>query len=140
MILNCSAIISKYFSVLTKTEGFYSYFSAKLPAGAFAPCFALSWVFLLGALFAITLLLKRDKEEANGAPYEKGRGDLLTYLATPSLKEKEKEEERATAKGVRLIEPEPTIEGEAVLHVVLLALLAMILVAGVLSEVGLFED
>ena len=118
---------------------FYSYFDASfsfgLSEGTFALFVVLSWVLLIGFSFLATFLLKRDKEKENGAPYEKGRGDLLTYLATPSLKEKEKEEERATAKGVRLIEPEPTIEGEAVLHVVLLALLAMILVAGVLSEV-----
>ena len=120
-------------------DTFYSYFEASftsgLSKGSFALFVVLSWVLLLGLVALATFLLKKDKEKENGAPYEKGRGDLLTYLATPSLKEKEKEEERARTKGVRLLEPEPPIRGEAVLHIVLIALLALIIVAGVLSEV-----
>ena len=120
-------------------EGFYSYFSAKLPAGAFAPFFALSWVFLLGALFAITLLLKRDKEEANGAPYEKARGGgvsrinaFLTYLSSPSEKDKEREAENEK---IRFLDDEIRLAGEGVLHIVLVAILIAVVVLGVISEV-----
>ncbi len=137
LLNNVSVILLEYGHINGKVdETFYNYFDANIPKSDFTLYFLLSIIGLLILLGVLTLLLKRDKEDENGAPYERGKGGLLAYLAAPSEKEKERRAQKEMGSEFRFSEEdEPRKSGEIFQHVLLIGILIFIVISGVVTEV-----